>query len=394
MPLSDAKCRNASPKEKLYKLADGGGLTLRITPTGGKYWVLRYRYMGKAKDLSLGAYPAVSLIEARDKRDAAKRDLRAGENPAISKLVKKLDIEAEVDGTFKSIAMAWMDNKRPSISPRYAAQIESRLAADIYPHLGKMPIASITPPQLLKVLKKVQSRGVVETVHRLKQYCSMICCFAVANGYLEHDITRDLRAALPASKSEHFAAISANDIPNFLKKLADSDIEMGIQTRLAMRFLMLTFVRTTELIGARWDEIDIGKKQWIIPGRRMKKKRDHIVPLSNQAITILQTMRKLSSGPMVFPGRSDPKKGMSNMTVLKGLERMGYKGFMTGHGFRALAMTTLREELGFPFEIIDLQLAHIKKSKVDRAYDRSKFLKERTTMMQAWADYIDKSDIL
>lgn len=390
MSLSDSACKNAKPQEKLYKLTDSAGLCLRVTPSGGKYWVMQYRFEGKQKDLSIGVYPVVSLSTARIARDEAKRLIRVGVNPAIAKITQRINSSVSKSGTFADLAKEWLNNKTNRLTPRYAGQIKARLEADIFPDIGKLPIGSITPPMLLQSLKKVQKRGAIETSHRLKQYCSMAFRFAIASGLIDRDPAADLKDALISSKGKNFAAIESEDLPELLEKLTDPKVGMGLQTRLAMRFLMLTFVRTGELIGAKWGEIDLENKTWLIPAARMKMGRDHIVPLSKQACDILNTMKKLSSSEFVFAGQHNPKKSMSNMAILKGLERMGYKGRMTGHGFRALAMTTLREVLEYPFDVIDLQLAHAAKNKVKAAYDRAKFIKERTKMMQAWADYIDK----
>jgi integrase len=392
MPLTDVACRNAKPRAKLYKLSDFGGLCLRVTPTGGKYWVLRYRLDKKQKELSLGVYPTVSLLDARAAREDAKRLLREGGDPAIAKLTQRINASIERAGTFADVASDWFKTKSNRLSDRYAGQIKARLEADIFPDLGKLPINSVTPPQLLRSLKKVQGRGAIETAHRLKQYCSMVFRYGIASGLVERDPAADLKDALITGKTESHAAIDASDLPELLKKMADPTIGMGVQTRLAMRFLMLTFVRTTEMTEATWGEFDLTKKIWTIPATRMKMDRDHLVPLARQTCEILGTMRKLSSSEFVFPGHRSLKEPMSNMAILMGLRKMGYKGRMTGHGFRALAMTTLREVLDYPFDVIDLQLAHAPRSKVRAAYDRAKFIKQRTEMMQAWADYLDEVD--
>jgi integrase len=390
MPLTDIACKNAKPRLKLYKLADSAGLCLRVTPAGGKYWVMRYRFDGKEKDLSLGVYPTVPLGAARTARDEAKKALREGRDPAVDKITKRLDTNKSNGNTFQEVADDWLKNRSNRLTPRYKDQIASRLQTDIYPDLGKLPINVITPQQLLRTLKKVQARGAIETSHRLKQYCSMVFRFAIASDMTDRDPASNLKDALITNKSEHYASIESGDLPDLLKKLADPEVGMGMQTRLAMRFLMLTFVRTREMTDATWAEFDLKKKMWIIPAKRMKMGRDHMISLSRQTCEILNTMRKLSNSSYVFPGHHNAHKPMSNMAVLKGLERMGYKGRMTGHGFRALATTILREELKYPYEVVDLQLAHAPRNKIKAAYDRAKFIDERTKMMQVWADYIDK----
>ena len=390
MPLTDYACKSAKPRLKLYKLSDYAGLCLRVTPTGGKYWVMRYRFDGKEKDFSLGVYPTVSLLAAREARDEAKKALREGRNPAIERITKRLETNKSQGNTFEEVAEDWLKTKSNRLTPRYKDAIASRLKADIYPELGKLPIGTIKPQHLLRSLKKVQARGAIETSHRLKQYCSMVFRFAIASDITDHDPAFNLKDALVTHKSEHLASIESGDLPDLLKKLADPEVGMGMQTRLAMRFLMLTFVRTREMTDAAWAEFDLKKKLWIVPAERMKMGRAHMVPLSRQTCEILKTMRKLSNSPYVFPGHHSAHKPMSNMAILKGLERKGYKGRMTGHGFRALATTILREELKYPYEIVDLQLAHAPRNKIKAAYDRAKFIDERTKMMQVWADYIEK----
>jgi integrase len=390
MPLSDSACRNAKPKGKLYKLADSGGLCLRVTPQGGKYWTLRYRFGGKQKDLSFGTYPSVSLAEVRGKRDNARKLLRDGVDPSVARLISRHDAILSSTTTFEAVSREWIKVRSSSISKRYAALIQSRFEKDLFPEIGPLPIDGITAPRLLSTLRRVQERGANETGVRLRQYCAKVFKFARASGITRNNPADDLQDAMVTPKSGHFASIDVEDLPSFLKKLSDSSVSVGMQTRSAIRLLMLTLVRTSELIGATWDEIDLEKATWIIPAKRMKKERDHIVPLSRQAVDILKVLRKMTTGTLVFQGRNDRKKSISNSTILVGLYRMGYKGAMTGHGFRSLAMSTIKEKLGYRHEVVDRQLAHAPGNKVDRAYDRAKFLDERRKMMQEYADYIDR----
>ncbi len=390
MPLSDMTLRRATPRAKIYKLNDGDGLALRVTPKGGKYWVWRYSHSGKQKDLSLGVYPAVSLSAARAAREAARGVLSSGIDPGIHRVSSRLSIP-HCAADFESVARAWLKDREKVLSPKYAKQVAVRLQEDIFPDLGTLPVSTITPPMLLRTLKKAQARGVHETTRRLKQYCGMIFRFAIVHGMAERDAAADLKEALVVPRGKHYAAIGSEDLPALLKSLADVEVEVGMQARFAIRLLMLTFVRTSELIGAVWSEVDLNKRVWIIPAARMKMKRDHIVPLSRQVVEIFVALRKTTSHELVFPGYRNWKKPISNNTILMALNRMGWRGRMTGHGFRALATTVLREELDHPKDVIDLQLAHAA-GKVWAAYDRSKFLKQRTEMMQAWADYVDRAD--
>jgi len=389
MPLSDTACRTAKPKAKRYKLSDFDGLSLRILPQGGKYWIFRFRLKGKEKELYLGAYPTVKLAEARASRDEAKQLLKNGGDPILDKSAQKLKLKTSLQDDFESVAQEWIELKKQKLKPRYLAQIESRLRNDIFPQIGRFPCKDITPAMMLNVLRKVQARGVLETALRLKEYCSSIFHYAIVCEKAERDPTASLRDVMPTPIKQHFAAIDSSELPAMLLKMSDNTIGVGFQTRLAMRALMLTFVRTRELVEARKEEINFETARWIIPASRMKMKRDHIVPLSRQMLEIFKMLNQLSTGEYVFSGQHSQNKPMSNMTILMGLKRMGYKGKMTGHGFRALATTTLRETLGYPKELTDIQLAHAK-GKTDAAYDRAQFLKERTEMMQVWADYIDK----
>jgi len=391
MALTDAACRSAKLKKTRYKLSAGGGLCLSVIPEGGKYWALRYRFGGKEKNLSLGAYPAVSLAEALEKRDEAKKLLKKGVDPGLERIARKLKSKTSEDDSFEVVAREWIDLKRKTLAPRYIAQIQRCLEGDIFPHIGRLPCRRITTPMMLGVLKKVQARGVLETMLRLKEYCGSIFRYAIICEKADRDPSADLRDALPSPKKQHFAAIDVADLPDRLLKMKDNTISIGTQTRFAMRALLLTFVRTKELIGARKEEFNFELARWVIPAERMKMKRDHIVPLSRQAMELFKSLSQISSGDYIFTGQHSWLKPMSNMAILMGLKRMGYKGKMTGHGFRALAMTALREILDFPKDVIDLQLAHAK-GKVDAAYDRAKFLKERTAMMQRWADYIDEME--
>ncbi|MFA4994103.1 MAG: integrase arm-type DNA-binding domain-containing protein [Bdellovibrionales bacterium] len=393
MPLSDAACRNAKPKITRYKLSDHDGLSLRVMPHGGKYWIFRFRYGGKEKELSLGAYPTVTLAGARASREKARQLLKDGVDPVLDRGAQKLKLKTSVQDSFEAVAREWIKLKKQKLKPRYISQIERRLESDVFPQIGQFPCKAITASMMLSVLKKVQTRGVLETALRLKEYCSSIFHFAIVCEKAEKDPTASLRDALPTPTKQHFAAIDPAELPEMLLKMSDNTISVGVQTRLAMRALLLTFVRTRELVEAKKEEINFETARWVIPAARMKMKRDHIVPLSRQALEIFKMLKQLSRGEYVFPGQHSQHKPMSNMAILMALKRMGYKGKMTGHGFRALATTTLREVLEYPKELTDIQLAHAK-GKTDAAYDRAKFLKERTEMMQSWADYIDKTENL
>ncbi len=389
MPLTDKACKAADPLDKAYKLTDAHGLFLLIHPNGRKYWRYKYRFMGKEKLLSFGVYPEVSLQEARDKRDEARKSLRQSIDPSEQKKEAARIVELQNGNTFENIAREWHDTNLDRWTPEYGKTILHRLECDVFKAMGHLPIATITAPQLLNAIRIIEERGAREMAHRSMQICSQIFRYAIVTGRAERNPAGDMRGALKPVKRGHYAALDTSRLPEFVKALEKNDARLYLHTRLAIWFLMLTFVRTGELIAATWCEFDLEGRQWIIPASRMKMKRDHIVPLSNQAMEILTELKKLGGNrQFVFPSQIDSQKHMSNNTILKALERMGYKGEMTGHGFRALAMSTIKEKLGYRHEVVDRQLAHVPASKIEAAYDRAKFLDERKIMMQKWADYI------
>lgn len=390
MPLTDKACKNAKAAKTAYKLADGGGMYLEVAPTGSRYWRLKYRFSGKEKRLALGVYPEVSLVDARSRREIARKQLADGIDPSVVKQERKRLAILNAENTFEAIAREWHEHRFTSWSPRHAQDILHRLELDIFPELGTRPISDLTAPKLLDVIRKIERRGAHEVARRAAQYCSQVFRYAIVTGRAERDPAADLKGALKPVKHGHFAALEADDIPAFLQALERNDARLYAQTRYAVHLLMLTFVRTSELIGARWSEINLEKREWVIPAERMKMGRQHIVPLSKQAIAIFEDLRKLTArSDFAFPNQANPRKHMSNNTILGALKRLGYKGRMTGQGFRALAMSTIKEKLGYRHEVVDRQLAHAPRNKVDAAYDRAKFLDERRKMMQQWADYLD-----
>ncbi|MBI1301934.1 MAG: DUF4102 domain-containing protein [Alphaproteobacteria bacterium] len=390
MKLNDQTCKNAKPKEKPYKISDGGGLYLEVTPHGSKLWRLRYRFLNKQKKLSIGVYPTITLAQAREHRDEAKRLLAGGLDPSAVKKATKEEKILEQANTFEAIAREWQEHKKPEWSEVNAETILKRLEKDVFPIIGKYPIKMITHKMILDLANSVKQRGAHELAKRIVQMCRHIYQYAIITGRAETNIAEDLRGLVKAKPKSHFAAIEADQIPKFMADLRSHKIKLNLQTYLAVNFMMLTFVRTGEMIGARWEEFDFENKTWLIPAQRMKMDREHIVPLSRQAIGILEELRELHNHPVfVFPSRGDRNKTMSNNTILMALDRMGYRGKMTGHGFRALAMSTIMEKLHYRHEVPDAQLAHAKRGDVARAYDRAKFLPERTKMMQEWADYLD-----
>jgi integrase len=390
MKLTAKAVETAKPKDKAYKLFDGGGLYLEVKPPNSKLWRLKYRYLNKEKKLCIGEYPAISLADARTHRDEAKKLLANGHDPSAVKQEIKQEKIQEQANTFEAIAREWHEHKKQEWSKTNTKTVIDRLERDVFPEIGKYPIKIITHKMLLDLAQSVKERGAHELAKRIIQMSVHIYRYAIVTGRADKNIAEDLKGMVKAKPKSHFAAIEAKDLPNFIADLRSHKAKLNRQTYLAVNFMMLTFVRTGEMIGAKWSEFDFEAKQWMIPAERMKMGKEHIVPLSNQSIEILQELRELHNHPVyVFPSRNSHNKTMSNNTILMALDRMGYRGKMTGHGFRALAMSTIMEKLNYRHEVPDAQLAHAKRGDVARAYDRAKFLPERIKMMQEWADYLD-----
>lgn len=395
-PLTDKECKNAAPKAKPYKLAAGNGLYLEIMPNGSRYWRWKYRILNIEKRLAIGVYPGVSLAEARQAADDARKMLREGQDPSQHKKEAKQKAKLNAANSFEALAKEWYDNNRARwTSDKHAANILNRLEKDIFPVFGTRPVADIKATELLSAIRDVERRGAGDVARRLFQYIHQIFAYAIATGRADRNPASDVKGALKPMKRGHFAALEPKEIPDFLDRLEKNEARLYDQTRKAIQILMLTFVRTSELIEAKWSEFDLDdRKEWHIPAARMKMRQPHIVPLSRQVISLLKELREKqtrNSENWVFPNQVRPAKPMSNATILGALKNMGYAGKMTGHGFRALAMTTIKEHLDYPHEVIDRQLAHARKDKVVAAYDRAQFLTQRTRMMQDWADYLDKA---
>lgn len=393
MPLTNLQCQKAKNTDRIQKLFDGHGLYLELPARSGKYWRFKYRYLGKEKRLAFGVYPEVSLQEAREKRAAARKMLSAGIDPSQAKKEAKRQALLNAENTFEAVAQEWHANQLGRWSKRHGQNVMHFLEVDIFPFIGSRPIADIEAPELLEALRKVEKRGAIYMAGRIKQICGQVFRYGIATGRCNRDWSADLRGALKTTKVKHYAALEIKEMPGFLQALNKNDARLFARTQRAIKLLMLTFVRTNELIKATWDEFDFENAQWEIPAERMKMGKPHIVPLSRQAIAILKEQKDetahFKNCKWVFPSQKRPIDPMSNNTILFAIGRLGYKGRMTGHGFRSLAMTTLMENLGYRHEVPDTQLAHAKGDHTRRAYDRTKFLKERKKMMQEWADYLD-----
>jgi integrase len=392
MSLTDTRIRNAKPAAKAYKLSDGGGMYLLVTPDGARYWRLDYRYSGKRRTLALGVYPTVPLASARTLREQARALLAKDSDPSAAKKAAKRTAKLASENTFEAIAREWITGQRKRLAPKYCALLLARLEADIFPQIGSRPIADIDVPELLEALRKVAKRGVIETARRLRQTCGQVFRYAIATGRAKHDPSAALRVGLPSpGKPRGHRAMALKEVPNFLSALAAYDGDL--RTRLALRLMVLTFARTTELRAAQWfefEDLDGADPLWRIPADRMKMKRQHLVPLAPQAVAVLRELRALpgsDASPFLFP--SPAREGcMSNNTMLYALYRMGYHGRATVHGFRAMASTALNE-MGFRPDLIERQLAHEEQNSVRAAYNRAEYLTERRAMMNHWADYLD-----
>jgi integrase len=362
---------------------------LEVVPSGGKYWRLKYRFGGKEKCLALGTYPAVTLSHARRERDKARTQLAEGTDPGAARQAAKLARQATAKDTFESVAREWHARWKATRTDNHTAYVIKRLEGDVFPLIGKLPIGEVSAPRLVAVAQRIEGRGALDLAKRSLQTCNQILRYAVAVGYIERNPGAEIRPSdvLMSRKKTNYPRLSGKELPELLRKMA---VYAGSpHTRGALQLIALTFVRTSELIEATWDEFDLDAPEWRIPPERMKMRETHIVPLSRQAVDVLRCLHELrNTSKYVFPGERDHHKPMSNNTILKALERMGYKHRMTGHGFRGVASTMLHE-MNFPHAHIELQLAHQERNAVSASYNWATHLPERRAMMQAWADQLD-----
>lgn len=400
-PLTDIQVRTAKPKEKPYKLADGGGLHLLVKPSGTKYWRMSFRFAGNEGLLSFGKYPEISLIEARKLRTQAREKILTGVDPSQAKRIEKISRSIASANTFEAVAREWHANKLDSWQERTAKNVLDRLEKDVFPVIGKYPITEIKAPIMLDVLRRIEKRGAVDMAKRQGQVCGQIFRYAIACGKAEIDPVPSLRGALKPVAKGHHAAITADDLPEFLAAFRKIEGRMYTPTRVMFRLMMLTFVRTSELTTTEWSEIDFKNEHWVIPWQRMKmgkkklnpRKVDHHVFLPKQGWELLKELYEITgNNRYLFPNIRDHEQPATNWGVLAALKRMGYSGAMTGHGFRSLAMGVIKERLGYRHEVVDRQLSHASGDTYGEAYDRAMFLDERKKMMQEYADYLEKLD--
>ncbi|AWC78255.1 tyrosine-type recombinase/integrase [Serratia marcescens] len=386
MPLTDVKVRTAKPQDKPYKLTDGGGLYLLVNTNGSRYWRMKYRVMGREKLLSIGVYPDISLAVARQKRDEARRALAQGNDPGAIKKAEKQAKKIAAENTFEAITREWHKAKADRWSLRYRDEIIDTFEKDIFPYIGLRPIAEIKPLELLETLKRMEKRGALEKMRKVRQRCGEVFRYAIITGRAEYNPAPDLAGALAVHKKQHLPFLTAQELPDFLQSLAG--YTGSIITKTATYLIMYTGVRTQELRFARWQDIDLDKAMWEVPAEHMKMRRPHKVPLSRQAISLLKQLQPITGHhPLVFIGRNDQRKPISKESINQVIELLGYKGRLTGHGFRH-TMSTILHEQGYDSAWVEMQLAHVDRNAIRGAYNHAQYLDGRREMMQWYADFL------
>ncbi|RMO71327.1 tyrosine-type recombinase/integrase [Pseudomonas syringae group genomosp. 3] len=387
MALTDTALRTAKPRDKLYRLADAQGLCIEVTPSGGKLWRLRYRFDGKAKMLSLGIYPAITLAQARERREAARKMLAQGVDPSAHKQQEKTAAAAQVL-TMELLAREWYDYNRPRWAPATSSKVLQYLESDIFPVIGRQPASEVQRPELVELVRKIEKREAFNVARKVRQWLSQIFRFGLAKGVVPGNPATDLDVvAAHAPRTRHHPHVSEGELPELLERLETAQCD--ITSKIAIRLLALTAVRPGELRLAPWSEFDLDAATWTIPAARMKARRPHIVPLPRQAVALLRALHELTGTyPLAFPGRNNRARPMSENTVNKALSTMGYEGRQTGHGFRHLLSTSLNSR-GYNRDWIERQLAHGDQDSIRDTYNHANYLEQRRGMMQAWADSID-----
>lgn len=386
MLLSDIQIKRAKPQEKPYTLNDGAGLSLLVEVNGAKGWRFRYRFIGKPKMISFGVYGEVSLAEARRKRDEARSMLAKGINPSDARKAEKIALRFSHENNFEAVAREWHSSKQSTWSGGYAKEVLGCLERDIFPYIGHRPVDQIEPLELLTVLQKIEKRGALEQASKIRRRCGEVLRYAVVTGRAKHNFAPDLAIALNKPKQNHFPFLTEKEIPDFVKAL--DGYQGSLLTKYATQLLMLTGVRTIELRAAEWSEFDLKNALWEIPKERMKKRRSHLVPLSTQAVEILKKLKVISGKyQLVFPGRNDVRKPMSDASINKVIKMLGYHGRLTGHGFRHM-MSTILHEHGFDSAWIEIQLAHVDKNSIRGTYNHAQYLESRIKMLQWYGNYL------
>ncbi|MGP3135247.1 tyrosine-type recombinase/integrase [Serratia nematodiphila] len=392
MLLTDIQIRRSKPQEKPYTLNDGQGLSLLINTDGSKGWRFRYRYAGKAKLMSFGTYPLVTLADAREKRGEARKQVANGIDPVAEKKAQKLAQKLAVENSFEAISREWHTNKADRWTLAYREEIMRTFEQDVFPYIGQRPIAEIKPLELLEVLRRIEKRGALEKTRKVRQRCGEVFRYAIITGRAQYNPAPDLASALPVPKQKHHPFLSAEELPYFVKDL--EGYTGSIITKNAAKIVMLTGVRTQEMRFATWEEIDLERAIWEIPAERMKMRRPHIVPLSNQVVELFKQLQPITGHyPYIFIGRNNRRKPISKESVNQVIELLGYKGRATGHGFRH-TMSTILHEQGFESAWIEMQLAHVDKNGIRGTYNHAQYLEKRRDMLQWYADNTIRKDYI
>lgn len=391
MPLTDARIRATKPAAKPVKLTDGGGLYLEVRPSGKKLWRYRYRIVDKENLFAIGEYPEISLAEARAEHDKARALVKQGLHPSHSRKAERLSTHLANANTFEAVATEWITKKAGRWTPYYRRQVENFLGADVFPYVGKLPIRNVTAAHLLEIIRRIEGRGASTVALLVRQWSSAIFRYAVATLRAESDPAAALRGAIHRPKVKHHKPLTKGQIKDFTAALENYG---GYRTTvIALRLILLTFVRTGELRKAFWAEFDLDNAEWRIPAERMKMREPHIVPLSRQAVILLRELQTYTGGrAMLFPNYRRPKDCMTPTTLNRALERMGFNGKdsigFSAHGFRATA-STLLNEMGYRSDVIERQLAHAERDKVRASYNQAQYMDERKAMLQEWSDFVD-----
>lgn len=388
MKLTDMAIKKAKPREKVYSLGDGNGLSLIVEPNGSKGWRFRYQFNGKSKMISLGIYPVITLNEAREKRDNARKLVANGVDPSEARKEERNKVSGQSENTFKKITLEWFNGRKDRWSEGYRDDMMEAFENDVFPYIGDRPIAEIKPLELLEVLSIMEKRGVTEKLKKVRQRCGEVWKYAIITGRAEYNPAPDLASAFIPHQRENYPYLLADELPEFLSSV---DKYQGSQiVRTALNILMLTGLRPGELRKSEWSFIDFESKTWKLPEKIMKMGRVHVVPMSDQVISLLRQIQPISGDyQYIFPSRTNHKKHLSEMAINTMIGRMGYRGRATGHGFRH-TMSTILHEKGFNTAWIELQLAHVDKNSIRGTYNHALYLEGRREMMQWYADYIDE----
>jgi len=390
-PLTNTEVKQAKPKEKIYKLADGDGLQLRIMPNGSKKWLLDFRdpYTKKRTSMSFGPYPAISLADARKLRLSAKELLAKGVNPKEERDTQLRLIDEANDNTFEHIAHKWFEVKKTKVSENYGIDIWRSIQLHLFPTLGKVPINKLTAPKVIDVIRPLAAKGTLETVRRLCQRINEVMVFSVNTGLLHDNPLAGINKAFEVPKKTHMPTLKPNELPDFMQALNTASIKLI--TRCLIEWQLHTICRPNESAGAKWSEIDFETRTWNIPAERMKMNRAHTIPLTKQSIAILEFIRPISGHrEYLFPADRNPRKHANESTANTAISRMGFKGRLVAHGLRALASTTLNEQ-GFDGDVIESCLSHVDPNEVRKAYNRSEYLERRQKVMDWWSDHIEQA---